>query len=225
MQRLPILLINRDPQFLDDEQHLIERRGCDLHSATSADEVRALLARHHFVLGVINGLSARFTPKSLKVLHLLLRRDEIPVSTIFLSPPEAAAEMRALKLEGLHVLTPPLMHNYLLELSSRLIGVGQRRAARAVLQIYPEDHEIGVRVGFLEEISRHGFIVRLDDVDLSKIKEGGVRFMLTGVPEEISARFRFARVIDSPKSNRFACEFTDVTEENWERIAGYVGED
>ncbi len=224
VNRLPILFVNRDDTFFQDAEHLIERRGCELvHAATAAD-VGALLKQHRFVLGIVNGVSARLTPESLKALHGALRRGGLPVSTVIVARPDDAPGLRALALPDLHVLVPPLKHGFLLELTSRLIGVGGRRPAANLMQVFLEDEARTRAMGFLENVSRHGLLARIDTEIAAPVgTECTVTFVLPGSREQNEVRAVLTRRVTDVRPRRYAFAFSAVSSEVYERLAAYVG--
>jgi len=223
VQRLPILLVNRDERFLDDPEHTIERRGCDLHVAATPQEVGALLRAQRFVLGVVNGVSARLTPESFRALHGALRKDGLPVAVIVVARPDDAPGLRALALPDAHVLIPPLKHRYLLELSARLIGVGTRRAATNVVQVFLEDEPRTRAIGRLEDVSRHGVLARVEADLPPDGTPGAVSFVLPGSREQNDIRAVLTRRTSDFGQRRYGFAFEDLTPEAYERIATYVG--
>lgn len=223
MLRLPILLVNRDERFLQEAEHTIERRGCDLHVAATPAEVGALVRSQRFALGVVNGISARLSPESLRALHTALRRDGLPVSIILVARPDDAPGLRALALPDVHVLVPPLKHRYLLELSARLIGVGARRPASNVVQIFLEDEARTRAMGFLENVSRHGVLVRVDSDLPPDGTAGTITFVLPGSREQNEVPAVLARRVTTAGQRRYGFAFEELTPEAYERIANYVG--
>ena len=223
MQRLPILFVNTDPVFFADPENAIERRGCDLFPARSVAEVGALLKQHRFGLGVVNATSIRLPSDSLRALHQALRRGGLPVSMILVARQEDAEELRALALPDLHVVVPPIKHRFLQELSSRLIGIGARRAATTVVQVFFEDENRTKAMGFLENVSRHGLLVRTDAELPEMGTEGAAAFILPGSGEQNEVRVRLTRRDDRGVRVRYGLAFTDLTPEIYERVADFVG--
>lgn len=223
MQRLPILLVNRDERFVLDPEHVIERRGCDLHVAGSPQEVGALLREQRFALGVVNGVSARLSPESLRALHGALRKHGLPIAVVVVARPDDAAGLRALALPDAHVLLPPLKHRYLLELTSRLIGVGTRRAATSVVQVFLEDEPRTRAIGRLENVSRHGLLARIDAELPPDGTPGAVSFVLPGSREQVDIHAVLTRRSAEFGQRRYGFAFEVLTPEAYERIAAYVG--
>ena len=223
MERLPILFVGRDAAFFDDPEHIIERRGCDLFPAMSVEDVRSALQGRIFVLAVLDACSARMSPGSVKGLHGALRR-QYPVPVIVLSPHEDAGTLRAMDLPGLSVVTPPLQHGFLLELSERLVGMGQRRALNAVVQLFLNDNPKSVRMGFIENISRHGILVRVEGGLPPEAEEGVAAFVIKRGDEPNEVRVRVARQATERSGGHYGLAFTQVTAEVYERFAAYLSE-
>lgn len=222
MERLPILLVNRDEGFLEDPQHLVERRGCELYTAATVDDVRQALSATQFVLALINACSARMSPASLRGLHAGLRR-KLPVPSIVLAPHEEAESIRALALPDMRVLTPPLRHGFLLDLSAGLIGVGTRRSLSAVVQLFfAGDEGNVVQMGFVENVSRHGLLVRVQGGLPVEADEGVASFLLARGGKSNEVRFRIARQAGERGPAHYGLAFTQVTPDVYGRIADFL---
>lgn len=219
MQRLGILLINRDATFMWGRGAYLERRGCDVYPAQTVDEVRELMRLQHFVLCAINGPSAGLTPETLKVLHQALRRS-IPMPFIVMVGEGEAEKFAALELPDVSIVVPPYGPRRILAMSEQLVGVGERRTTNTLVQLH--DEESGrTRMAFIENISRHGLLVRVD-LPLPSEFRGVASFVLPGVREQNDVRVRFARQHGKAPPYRYGLAYTQITPEAFERIARFV---
>jgi hypothetical protein len=162
MKRL--MLVSTEPNFFEEKDNTINRRGILAFPAMSVEEAFDTHGRLPMDLMVMNGTNGGLAAGDLNQ-HLQDQKEGTSTPCIFIAPREAEGELRHVFQDhpSVFVVPYPISSKYLLELSNKLLGVANRKYVRVLVQIkIPKEKASQTHFGFSRNVSFTGMLLETE---------------------------------------------------------------
>jgi hypothetical protein len=223
-----VLLVSEDPNFFEEADHIINRRGVEAYPALDLSDGGEILVRIPMDLLILDITRGDYEPNQLfDDLSELNARVQLPSILVVPQAKEEALRAHFSSLASVFIVPFPISSKYLFDLSSRLLSVANRKYVRVLVQVKVTGAESAgqTHFAFSRNVSETGMLLETE-APFAVGQTVGLNFMLPGVAGggAIDARAEVVRVQEDPAATvrYYGLRFSDIAPGQQTVIAEYA---
>ncbi len=225
-----VLLVSEEPNFFEEADHLINRRGVEAYPALDLGDAGEILIRIPMDLLILDATRGGYEPDQLfDDLSELNARVQMPSILVVPQPNEEALRAHFSSLASVFIVPFPISSKYLFDLSTRLLSVANRKYVRVLVQVKVTGSGAEAagqtHFAFSRNVSETGMLLETE-APFAVGQTVGLNFMLPGVAGggAIEARAEVVRVQEDPAATvrYYGLRFSDIAPGQQSVIAEYA---
>jgi response regulator RpfG family c-di-GMP phosphodiesterase len=225
-----VLLVSTEPNFYEEAEHLVNRRGVEAYPVMDLSEAGEVLVRVPMDLMILDVTRGGYESAQLfSDLSGLNAQTQLPCILVVPVAQEESMRDQFSSLASVFIVPFPISSKYLFDLSNRLLSVANRKYVRVLVQVRVSgdggEQAQQTHFAFSRNVSETGLLLE-SEAAFTIGQFVGINFMLPGVAGggAIDARAEVVRVQEDEGTSvrYYGLRFEDIADGQQAVIAEYA---
>jgi len=209
-----VLLVSDDPKFFELPDHTFQSRGCEVFTAMSGGQALAFLSEHGADLVLWRGV-----PTDVSADNVKQAGDATPLVVVVLDGEDSAGWSG---VEGVQVVNTPIEGKSLLKLTSKVLGIPDRKYISILVQVRVTQPKATTIFGKSRDLSEGGIMVETNQT-LVVHDQVVVSFLIPGADRMIQTEALVTReTAKAGGGRRYGLKFLGLQDEDSSIVADFV---